>query len=139
MRALNERIAASAGEVEVKASSPRIKELSWGRLEVEGFDRPFKDAMLFPGGAREWDWNETGTGHETGVQPGDVLELLDKGAAVIVLSRGMNGRLQVSAETLRMLKEKGVPVHVLETRAAVNLYNELCEREPVGGLFHSTC
>lgn len=122
-----------------KAPSPRITRLSWGRLEVEGFDKPFKDAKLFPGGAREWDWTETGTGHETGVQPGDVRELLDKGATVVVISQGMNGRLQVSAETLGMLKDKGVPVHVLETRAAVDRYNELRETEPVGGLFHSTC
>jgi hypothetical protein len=106
---------------------------------VEGFDKPFKDAKLFPGGAREWDWNETGTGHETGVQPGDVLELLDKGATVVVISQEMNGRLQVGEETLRMLKEKGVPVHVLETKAAVDRYNELSETEPVGALFHSTC
>jgi hypothetical protein len=33
----------------------------------------------------------------------------------------------------------GVEVHVLETRDAVKIYNELVERVPVGGLFHSTC
>ena len=29
--------------------------------------------------------------------------------------------------------------HVEETKAAVRVYNELRETEPVGGLFHSTC
>ncbi len=47
--------------------SPKITHLSWGRLEVEGQDGPFKDAKLYPGGAREWDWNETGTSHEPGI------------------------------------------------------------------------
>jgi hypothetical protein len=55
---------------------PRITHLSWGRIEVEG-GRTFKDAKLWPGGVREWDWNETGTRHRPGVQPADVEELLD--------------------------------------------------------------
>jgi hypothetical protein len=29
-----------------------------GRIEVEG-GRSFKDAKLWPGGVREWDWTET--------------------------------------------------------------------------------
>jgi hypothetical protein len=37
------------------------------------------------------------------------------------------------------LEKRGVEVHVLETRDAVKIYNELAERVPVGGLFHSTC
>ena len=67
--------------------SPLITHFSWGRLEVEG-DRRFKDAKLFPGGSREWDWSETGTDHVSGIQPGDVKELLEHGAKVVVLSKG---------------------------------------------------
>ncbi len=119
-------------------ASPRIVSLSWGRLEVEG-NRVYKDAKLFPGGSREWDWRETGTEHSPGIQPADVRELLEKGARVIVLSRGINERLQVSQDTLRMLKELGVSVHVLQTKEAVRVYNELREKALVGGLFHSTC
>jgi hypothetical protein len=66
--------------------SPRIKNVSWGRLEVEGRAEPYKDAKLFPGGSREWNWQETGTGHSPGIQPTDVRELLDHSAKVVVLS-----------------------------------------------------
>lgn len=118
--------------------SPRITHLSWGRLDVDA-ERSFKDAKLYPGGAREWDWRETGTDHDPGIQPADVEELLDHGAAVVVLSKGIYDRLQVCPETLQMLKERKIPVHVLQTEQAVRLYNELRDREPVGGLFHSTC
>jgi hypothetical protein len=38
--------------------SPRISHLKWGQIEVEGYP-PFKDAKIFPGGAREWKWRET--------------------------------------------------------------------------------
>ena len=118
--------------------SPRVTQLSWGRLEVEGHGA-FKDAKLFPGGSREWDWNETGTRHVPGIQPADVEELLEHGASVVVLSRGVYERLRVCPETLSMLEERGVPVHVLQTERAVQTYNELRETERVGGLFHSTC
>jgi len=118
--------------------SPRINHFSWGRLEVEGY-APFRDAKLFPGGAREWDWSEAGTHHVPGIQPADVEEVLAHGAKVVVLTKGVHERLQVCPETVRMLQDRNVPIHILQTEAAVRLYNELREKEPVGGLFHSTC
>jgi hypothetical protein len=119
--------------------SPRIKDVSWGRLEVEGEAEPYKDAKLFPGGSCEWNWRETGTSHKPGIQIADVQELLDRGATVVVLSRGMAECLHVPRETLDFLKERQIPVHVLSTKEAAALYNKLAENEPVGGLFHTTC
>jgi len=123
---------------ERSGQSPRITHLSWGHMQVEGVG-PGKDFKLYPGGGREWDWNETNTRHVPGIQPADVAELLDHGSKVIVLSRGMQLALQTCPETLQVLRDRGVQVHVEETRAAVDLYNKLAEREAVGGLFHSTC
>jgi len=119
---------------------PRITHISWGRLEVDDGAQTFKDAKLYPGGAREWDWNETGTSHSPGIQFADVQELLDHGAETVVLSRGMNERLQVTSDTLERLEDAGVETHVLETTRAVERFNELRDEEmSVGGLFHSTC
>lgn len=118
--------------------SPRVTHVSWGRLEVEG-QRVFKDAKLYPGGAREWDWRETGTEHVPGIQPADVEELLEHGVKTVVLSRGVQQRLQVCSETVDLLEARGIATHILETEEAVRRYNELRERELVGGLFHSTC
>ncbi len=120
--------------------SPRITHLAWGRLQTEGPGGAFKDAKLYPGGARAWDWNETGTGLRPGIQPADVEELLTRGAEVVVLSKGTNERLQVMDETLRMLEERGVEAHVLQTEKAAERYNTLRDDDRrVGGLFHSTC
>ncbi len=69
--------------MERDAPSPRITHMSWGRLEVGG--KSFKDAKLYPGGAREWDWRETGTHHMPGIQPADLAELLEHGAEIVVL------------------------------------------------------
>ena len=119
--------------------SPKIKQVSWGRLEVEGRAGSYKDAKLFPGGSREWNWRETGTNHVPGIQQLDVQELLDHGAKIVVLSRGMKECLEVPHETLDFLKERQIPAHVLPTVDAAKLYNQLAETEPVGGLFHTTC
>ena len=123
---------------QAKLDSPRISLLSWGRIEVEGHP-PFKDAKIFPGGAREWDWRETGTRHVPGVQPADVQELIEHGARAVVLSKGIWERLQVCPETLELLANNGIQVDVLQTEAAVQRFNVLRENMPVGGLFHSTC
>ena len=125
--------------VKQEARSPRIKHVSWGQLDVEGKAEPYKDAKLFPGGSRDWNWRETGTGHDPGIQIADVQELLEHGATVVVLSRGMAECLHVPRETLDFLKERQISTHVLPTRDAVALYNKLTETEPVGGLFHTTC
>ncbi len=118
---------------------PRIRELSWGRIELED-GSTFKDAKCWPGGARAWDWDETGTSHEPGIQPADVEELLEHGVDLVVLSRGQHARLQVMPETLKHLHDAGVVAEVHRTEQAVERYNDLVEDGvAVGGLFHSTC
>ena len=118
--------------------SPRITHISWGRMEVDGLGQG-KDFKLYPGGGRDWDWSETGTRHVPVIQPADVLELLENGSELVVLTRGMDLVLRTCSETLALLRERQILVHLEETRAAVALYNKLAEEVQVGGLFHSTC
>jgi hypothetical protein len=118
--------------------SPRILEISWGRMAVEGLAAG-KDFKLYPGGGRAWDWAETGARHSPGIQPADVEELLAHEATTVVLSQGMNKQLQVPAATRHYLEQRAVTVHVAETREAVKIYNDLAENALVAGLFHSTC
>ena len=54
-------------------------------------------------------------------------ELLDHGARVVVLSRGMAECLQVPAETLQFLKERQIEAHALPTPQAAELYNQLAK------------
>ena len=97
--------------------SPHITALAWGRIEIEGVGA-FRDAKVFPGGAREWDWNETGTAHEPGIQPADIAELLDHGATTIVLAQGMLKGLHVFPQALRLLADRRVQAQVLPTAEA---------------------
>ncbi len=124
---------------EQEVSSPRINELSWGRMAIAGVGTG-KDFKLWPGGGREWDWTETATHHVPGIQPADVEELLANRSQAIVLTRGMLLRLQTCSKTISFLEAKGIAMYVAETKKAAQMYNDLASRgEAVGGLFHSTC
>jgi hypothetical protein len=116
----------------------QILHISWGKTEVEGLG-VVKDVKLRPGGGREWDWRETGTEHLPGIQPADVQELVDHGAEVVLLSKGMELRLHTCPETLDLFGRLAVEVHVEETKAAAALYNRLTASRPAGCLIHSTC
>ena len=120
----------------------RITDLAWGQIEVatEGNVQRFKDCKIWPGGAREWRWEETGTHHNPGIQPADLEDVLKKDVDVIVLGSGQLGRLKISPETEMLLHDRGIPYHLVNTEKAVQLFNALTQQgKRVGGLFHSTC
>ena len=48
-------------------------------------------------------------------------------------------RLGICPETLELLEQQGVGVHVLPTQDAVDLYDDLPKTEQVAGLFRATC
>ncbi len=120
-------------------TSPLVGENSWGQIDVVGLGR-FGDVKLWPGGAREWDWKETGTRHDPGIQPADVDELLAFAPEVIVLSRGRELRLKARAEAIDVLQQRRIELVRAETSEAIARYNELAGRgRRVAALLHSTC
>lgn len=121
-----------------KTKSPKITSFSWGHLVIEDGNE-YKDAKLYPGGSAAWDWNETGTRHVPGIQPADVQTLLDHGCEIIILSKGVNERLQTKDETRQMLEDRKLKYRILQTEEAISQYNELAETKKVGALIHSTC
>ena len=121
-----------------KTKSPKITSFSWGNLEISD-GNTYKDAKLYPGGSSAWDWNETGTRHVPGIQPADLKTLLENDCEIVILSKGVNERLQTKEETIEMLEEKNLDYRILQTEEAISTYNDLAETEPVGALIHSTC
>lgn len=111
----------------------------WGHVEVEGIGR-LRDAKLWPGGGRAWDWNETGTQHNPGIQPADIEELLEHDPEVVVLSRGRQCRLVTCPETFSQLEARHLEVVQDETGAAIERYNRLvADGKRVAALLHTTC
>jgi len=119
-----------------------IKNLSWGKIElkVNGDTVSFRDCKIWPGGAREWDWDETGTSHSPGIQVADIEEFLDKDVEIIILTRGQQSRLQVMKETQIYLDRADITYYIEDTNQAVDHFNELSRAgKRVGGVFHTTC
>lgn len=118
--------------------SPVVERLEWGRVRTRV--GAFRDAKLWPGGGRGWDWNETGTNHSPGVQVGDVIELLDRGSEIVVIGCGQHGRLQVTDEAIDLIEQRDAQPVILNSREAVDRYNGLIgDGVAVGALIHSTC
>lgn len=119
--------------------SPEILSSGWGKMSVAGMAGG-KDFKLWPGGGRNWDWGEHGTGHRRGIQPGDVAELIAQGCRIVILTTGRFNRLKVPQETVTQLQQQGVEVIVAGTKKGIEIYNDYARRgKAVGGLFHSTC
>jgi hypothetical protein len=120
-------------------ASPRILSIGWGQMEIEQLGKG-RDFKLWPGGGRQWDWSEFGTGHSRGIQVDDVKELISNGARVIILTRGVLSRLKVPDKTRFFIQERDIELIVVPTKQGVKIYNEYVDKNvPVGGLFHSTC
>ncbi|XP_032227368.1 mth938 domain-containing protein isoform X2 [Nematostella vectensis] len=118
--------------------SPLVDKLSWGHMTIGC--QSYKDCKVWPGGSRAWDWNETGTKHNPGVQPADIEDILTSKVQILVISRGMNGVLKVPPKTVQFAEARGVEVLVHLTEDAVKKYNQLAiQGARVGGVFHSTC
>lgn len=124
----------------IQHQSPLIKQQAWGALWLETQEQSFKDAKLYPGGACTWDWQETGTRHDPGIQIADVQDLVAHEADTVILSTGVNQKLQVPKETVAYLQNRGIAVTVAQTDDAVALYNTYVRQGyAVGALIHSTC
>ncbi len=143
----HDRYAYSLPRPAVVASAPLITSIVWGKIcvqETSGFNKVYdattsKDCKLSPKGSKPWNWSLTNMHHSPGIRPIDVQELVDD-ADVFILSRGMDLVLQVLPATVTYLESKGKVVHVLQTQAAVKLYNELVlSGKRVAALIHSTC
>lgn len=123
-------------------NTTEITHITWGQIEVtvNGKSRKFKDCKVWPGGATDWDWNETGTRHQPGIQPSDIEDILARDVEVMILSRGMNRMLHTRHKTEQLLRSRGIEYHIEQTQRAIGMFNDLIKQgKKVGGIFHSTC
>ncbi|CAH8466644.1 unnamed protein product [Dicrocoelium dendriticum] len=126
--------------------------MPWGSITVQAVDNngkikpneqvKYRDAKLWPGGSRGWDWRETGTSHIPGVQTSDVEELIASNPDIIILSRGVLRVLQVPDSTRTYIREKLPKVELIvePSKSAYHIYNTKAkEGKRVAALLHTTC
>ena len=129
-------------------NAPRIRNFEWGKIEVDynGMEYRFKDCVLTPNNATEWNWKLDGTEHDPGItiEAIEGNKLLDN-VDIVILSKGINQVLKTMNETEQYLDEakknkKILDYFILQSEQAVDEYTKRVDKgEKVAALFHSTC
>ena len=115
-----------------------IDNIKWGEIVVAG--KKYKDIKIWNGQCKEWDWNETGTRHQPGIQTADLKEFINE-VDYIILSRGFENKLLTTPELVNYLSDLETKrLYILPTEEAVKKYNRFAAMGyRVGALIHSTC
>jgi hypothetical protein len=113
----------------------RIDSYNFGRILVD--DTLYTKDLIISRRRIRTDWRRE-QGHL--LSPDDIRAVIEEERPdVLVIGRGKLGRMRVSPETLKYLKEKGVSCVAKNTDSACKKFNELVDRENVVGAFHLTC
>jgi hypothetical protein len=112
-----------------------IERYAFGQITVDG-QTYTRDVIITPD--RVWDgwWREEG--HRLSIA--DLEEALKAQPKVLVVGTGYYDMMQVPSETREKVRKRGIDLHVLPTRRAWKLYNQLAsgERKTVAA-FHLSC
>lgn len=128
-------------------TAPIITKAIWGQIDTQSTTEQkalltnfsARDLKIWPTGTKAWDWNQTGTRHNPGIQPADMEEFLQN-VDIVILTRGVQSVLQVPQATIDYAIAQGKTVLIGETPVMIDVYNSLVKQgKRVGGLFHSTC
>ncbi|NOR89072.1 MAG: hypothetical protein GQ524_02360 [Anaerolineales bacterium] len=116
------------------SNPPEIQALRFGRIVIDGvvYNR---DVIIFPDRVRS-NWRRR-DGHNLVIE--DLVEVLESNPEVIILGRGVFGRMKVAAELREVITERGIELIVLRTEGARKAYNELRERRRVVAALHLSC
>jgi hypothetical protein len=113
---------------------PKIQSYRFGKIEIDG-RRYTKDVIIFPDRVRaEW-WRHRG--HY--LVPDDLQEIFASEGDVLIVGQGAYSRMKVPEETCQEIKDQGYKLHLLGTKAAVQLYNQRRDLERVIAALHLTC
>lgn len=126
-----------------------IEHAEWGEIHVANICDPttitvYKDAMIWSNGSVSWNWTNCGTKHCPGVTVKAMQQLLELNGpyknSTIIISKGFENKLQVTAELLLWLNNNDLMYKILNSMDAIKLYNQMVfEGKSVCMLIHSTC
>jgi hypothetical protein len=78
-----------------------------------------------------------GTNHTVGAE--ELKEILSDDVQALVIGTGQSGCVEIRDEAKKLLDEKNIELHALESPAAIKKYNELCVQKKTMALIHVTC
>lgn len=143
----------------IQNAQPLIESNGWGHitLRVNNASTRFRDAIIYPSGAEEWNWQWNGQSpmhHVPGVRVQDVDHFISRckerpEAIILTQGRGHGGGLnnsgagilQIEPNVETHLRGQGFSeIHILKTAPALQRYEELrASGKRVLALVHTTC
>jgi hypothetical protein len=114
--------------------TPLIESYTFGRIVVDGRGY-LRDLIIYPDRVTE-GWRRE-KGHS--LSPADLADVIEARPEVLVIGRGVFGRINVLAETQAALRAAGIEVVAEPTGRACETYNRLREARRVVAALHLSC
>ncbi len=112
-----------------------IDSYQFGRMVING--RNYTTDCLIFGGAVHDNWFRK-SGHSLSID--DLQPVIAARPSVLVIGCGASGIMRVPGSAIQALEKMGIQVEALDTRKAVERFNELSlQSANTAGAFHLTC
>lgn len=116
------------------AGCPTIDGFRFGQVIIDG-QAHTKDVIILPDRVIAGWWRNEG--HRLGIDDLDVV--LAAQPEILVVGKGVFGRMTVPTETQRALEAAGIDVVAERTEKACDAYNQLAGQASVAAALHLTC
>jgi hypothetical protein len=113
---------------------PKIESYRFGNIKIDG-ESYQKDVIIFPDRVRSNWWRESG--HS--LIPADLHEVFAADADVLIVGKGAYARMKVPEETRQRVEVEGLELIAMNTKDAIELYNQRRDHERVIAALHLTC
>lgn len=113
----------------------KIEAYSFGWMIIDGM-RYTSDLLIYPDGRVEDTWYRK-RGHDLSTD--DISALIQAGPEIIIAGTGASGLMKPEKDFEKWLDQKGIRFISLPSIEAVERYNNLSLKKPVGACFHLTC
>jgi hypothetical protein len=118
----------------LKGNSLKIEAFTFGAITIEGKTYT-ADVILYPDRVEpSWPREE-----EHRLQIREFADIVKYEPEVLIIGTGYAGVLSVPDQIRNYLTSKGIEVRVEKTKHAVELFNELRNKEKIVAMLHITC
>jgi hypothetical protein len=114
---------------------PAVNEYEFGRIVID--DQTYtNDVIILPNGVQSDWWRDEG--HI--LKPRDLTAVLQAAPTILIIGQGAHGRMQVTEESLKALRDKGIEPLYMKTAQAVETYNKHRKHDNnIAAALHLTC
>ncbi len=112
----------------------KISHYSFGRITIDG-ETYTSDVIIYPDRVDSSWWRKEG--HYLRVV--DLTDVINTKPDVLIIGTGYSGVMVVPEETTKLVRSKGIEVHVERTEKAIEIFSGIQKDKKVIAALHITC